>query len=63
VWVLDDRFAGNRRLNLELEGPELVTDPIRRRLVHGKYSDFHLLHPRSQYESFNRSVVELARPS
>lgn len=63
VWILDDRFAGNRRLNLELESPALVTDAIRRRLVHGRYTDFHLLHPRSQYESFNRSVVDLVTSS
>jgi hypothetical protein len=61
VWILDDRYAGNRRLNLELVGAELVTEAIRRRIARGGYTDFHLLHPRAQYGTFNRTVVDLVR--
>ena len=60
VWLLDDRYTGFRRLNLELTEPAVRDPGMRRRIARGRYSDFHLLHPREQYAHVNEDVVALA---
>lgn len=60
VWILDDRYTGYRRLNLELTEPAVRDPAMRRRIAHGRYSDFHCLHPRAQYADVNEDVVRLA---
>ena len=60
VWILDDRYTGYRRLNLELTEPAVRDRGMRRRIARGRYSDFHCLHPRAQYGDVNEDVVRLA---
>jgi len=60
VWILDDRYAGFRRLShtsLAAGGPTRAEE---RAIARGGYSDFHCLLPYTEFRDVNDRVVELA---
>jgi len=61
VWILDDHYAGYRRLeNAVLLRRGRLDARDRRRILRGAYSDFHCVHPYGEFRELNDLAVDLA---
>jgi hypothetical protein len=61
VWILDDHYTGFRRLDRAVLAKRRRLDEAERRLItRGAYSDFHCVHPYSEFRELNELAVELA---
>ncbi len=64
VWILDDHYTGFRRLERAvLEKRRALDEKDRRMISRGAYSDFHCVHPYSEFRELNELAVDLAADS
>ena len=59
VWILDDRFAGLRRLDGRILN-KVPDRTVAKRIARGAYTDYHLLQPLAENRRVNEGVLELA---
>jgi hypothetical protein len=59
VWILDDRYAGFKRLGQQWFAGGL-TAAEERAIARGRYSDFHCRLPHAEFRELNERVVTLA---
>jgi hypothetical protein len=59
VWILDDRYAGFKRLGQHSVARGL-TAAEERAIASGRYSDFHCMLPHAEFRELNERVVALA---
>jgi len=61
VWILDDHYAGFRRLERAvLRKRDELYESDRRLIARGAYSDFHCVQPFEEFRELNELAVELA---
>lgn len=61
VWILDDHYTGFRRLERAVLLKKGRLDERDRRLIlRGSYTDFHCVHPYSEFGAINDGAVDLA---
>lgn len=60
LWMLDDDYTGFTRLDRLGENATRLPPSERRKLEHGRYTDFDSLVPHSRYRAVNDEVVEIA---